>query len=71
MLRIGEIQITLMLKKDYQDIENKSLEDIKENIDERMEQHETGEVSFNEPESGNSPITILLIEGAMPCQNRL
>jgi multidrug efflux pump subunit AcrB/ABC-type multidrug transport system ATPase subunit len=46
-----EAIVTLMLKDDYQDIENKSLEEIKENIDERIDEHETGDVSFDEPES--------------------
>jgi multidrug efflux pump subunit AcrB/ABC-type multidrug transport system ATPase subunit len=46
-----EAIITLMLKEDYQDIENKTLPEIKEIIDDRVDEHETGEVSFDEPES--------------------
>ena len=46
-----EAIVTLLLKEDYEDIENKSLEEIKDNIDERIDEHRTGDVSFDEPES--------------------
>jgi len=47
-----EAVLTLMLKEDYQEIENRNLPEIKEIIDDRVDEHETGEVSFDEPESG-------------------
>ncbi len=46
-----EAILTLMLKEDYQEIENRTLPEIKEIIDDRIDEHETGEVSFDEPES--------------------
>jgi len=46
-----EAILTLMLKDDYQEIDNKTLPEIKEIIKQRIDEHETGEVSFDEPES--------------------
>ena len=46
-----EAIVTLKLKDNYEDIENKTLQEIKENIEDRIDEHENGEVSFDEPES--------------------
>ena len=46
-----EAIVTLKLKEDYEDIENKSLPEIKEYIEERIDKHENGDVSFDAPES--------------------
>jgi multidrug efflux pump subunit AcrB/ABC-type multidrug transport system ATPase subunit len=46
-----EAVLTLKLKEDFESIENKSLPEIKENIEERFARHENGEVSFDAPES--------------------
>ncbi len=49
----GEAVLTITLKKDYEDIENRKLTDIKAIIDERIKEFQTGELSFDEPASGN------------------
>jgi len=46
-----EAIITLNLKENYEDIENRSLPEIKESIKERIEKHEDGDIGFDAPES--------------------
>ncbi len=46
-----EAIVTLLLKEDYQEIENRTLAETKELIDERIDEHDIGEVSFDQPES--------------------
>ncbi|MEE9119467.1 MAG: efflux RND transporter permease subunit, partial [Calditrichia bacterium] len=46
-----EAILTLLLKEDYQEIENRTSAEIKELIDERIDEHDIGEVSFDQPES--------------------
>ncbi len=48
-----ESVLTITLKDNYEEIKNRNLADIKAIIDERIHDFKTGEVSFEEPVSGN------------------
>jgi len=48
-----EAVLTVTLKDDYEEIENRALTDIKAMIDDRIHDLRSGEVSFEEPASGN------------------
>ena len=48
-----EAILTVTLKDDYEEIEKRTLADIKAIVDERIQDFRSGEVSFDEPVSGN------------------
>jgi len=48
-----EAIVTIVLKEDYQDVDNRTLPQIKNDIQERVKDFSTAEISFEEPQSGS------------------